>query len=157
MTLREKVRGAVASAADDLASVDDATDHIMSLFSRDGGAMGDGIIYPSAGAIDAVRMALGYPRIIADEVIGAALVSAYGAEGFGDRLASAERVVKRARVAISDFDDLVGSSEGVYGLHLNGDPAPWESILAGGAYDYWTEGITTLRAALSSHRGQGDG
>jgi cell division septum initiation protein DivIVA len=35
------------------------------------------------------------------------------------------------------IDDLVRSSEGVAGLHQNGDVAPWDELLTGGRFDEW--------------------
>lgn len=31
-------------------------------------------------------------------------------------------------VCIKDLDNLIGSSDGVYGYHLNGDLAPWDEL-----------------------------
>lgn len=33
--------------------------------------------------------------------------------------------------------DLINDSEGVYGLHLNGDPAPWVELTLGGRFEEW--------------------
>lgn len=41
--------------------------------------------------------------------------------------------------AVQELGDLVGESGGVYGLHLNGDPAPWEDILEGGRFERLVE------------------
>ena len=38
---------------------------------------------------------------------------------------------------VEDLDELITQSGGVYGLHLNGDPAPWSDLLAGGKYEEW--------------------
>jgi hypothetical protein len=35
------------------------------------------------------------------------------------------------------ISDLIDNSEGVYGLHLNGDPSPWNSLLQGGRDEAW--------------------
>jgi hypothetical protein len=35
------------------------------------------------------------------------------------------------------IDDLVRDSEGVAGLHQNGDVAPWDELLTGGRFDEW--------------------
>ena len=35
------------------------------------------------------------------------------------------------------IDDLVRNSEGVAGLHQNGDVAPWNDLLAGGRFEEW--------------------
>lgn len=47
-----------------------------------------------------------------------------------------ERMVLMLK-AINAFKDLISESEGVYGLHLNGDPAPWNELQAGGRYEEW--------------------
>lgn len=39
--------------------------------------------------------------------------------------------------AAKALQDLISDSGGVYGLHLNGDMAPWDSLLAGGKYEEW--------------------
>lgn len=36
---------------------------------------------------------------------------------------------------VSEVQDLIGESHGVYGLHLNGDAAPWSEIVAGGRFE----------------------
>lgn len=33
--------------------------------------------------------------------------------------------------------NLMNDSSGVYGLHLNGDPAPWEELEQGGQFEQW--------------------
>lgn len=61
--------------------------------------------------------------------------------------------------AIEDFDALTGESEGVYGLHLNGNPAPWDELTAGGYLEEWTAGIEKVRAylhALPPRKTEGD-
>lgn len=35
---------------------------------------------------------------------------------------------------VDEIDSLIGESTGVYGLHQNGDPAPWHELLAGGRF-----------------------
>jgi len=51
---------------------------------------------------------------------------------------------------LHDIDDLATHSEGVAGLHQNGDIAPWDSLFAGGNFEAWLMSIETLRAALST-------
>ena len=34
-------------------------------------------------------------------------------------------------------EDLLSSSKGVYGLHLNGDGADWSELVSGGRYEEW--------------------
>lgn len=48
----------------------------------------------------------------------------------------------RARVAklergLKAVDQLIAESGGVYGLHLNGDMAPWAELRSGGRYEEW--------------------
>ncbi len=59
-------------------------------------------------------------------------------------------VYEAAQDALGDFEALISESEGVYGLHLNGDEADWASLIEGGSYEEWTSGLTTLRAALTA-------
>lgn len=39
---------------------------------------------------------------------------------------------------ICEVVGLAEESEGVYGLHLNGDPSPWEELLPGGRFERLT-------------------
>jgi hypothetical protein len=48
--------------------------------------------------------------------------------------------VSRLRAAIHSVEILMQSSEGVAGLHLNGDVAPWYELLPGGRFEEWLEG-----------------
>jgi NTP pyrophosphatase (non-canonical NTP hydrolase) len=54
------------------------------------------------------------------------------------------------RFLIRSVDDLIAESEGVYGLHLNGDPAPWDSLTEGGRFEAWLIELERARAALTS-------
>lgn len=51
--------------------------------------------------------------------------------------------------AMDDWLELTTQSEGVYGLHQNGDPAPWPELLAGGRFEEWTAGLERLRVLLN--------
>ena len=33
--------------------------------------------------------------------------------------------------------ELINNSQGIYGLHLNGDPSPWQEIEEGGRFEEW--------------------
>ena len=55
-----------------------------------------------------------------------------------------------AKSALRAMDDLFGDSEGVYGLHLNDDPAPWNSLTEGGHFEEWLLPLERLREALSA-------
>jgi len=41
------------------------------------------------------------------------------------------------RKALEAVDVLINNSHGVYGLHRNGDPSPWEELRQGGRYEEW--------------------
>ncbi len=47
---------------------------------------------------------------------------------------------------VEDLSGLIDESSGVYGLHLNGDPSPWEELLPGGRF----ERITNFYEALAT-------
>ena len=51
---------------------------------------------------------------------------------------------------VEAVDDLINESHGVDGLHLNGDVAPWDSLLPGGEYESWLLAIDPARAALAA-------
>lgn len=44
---------------------------------------------------------------------------------------------RKAIEACKSFESLINESQEVYGLHLNGDPAPWEELLEGGRFEDW--------------------
>jgi hypothetical protein len=51
-----------------------------------------------------------------------------------------ERLLKRIaelKAGIKSVEELIDDSEGVYGLHLNGDDAPWCSLRTGGSFEEW--------------------
>ena len=50
------------------------------------------------------------------------------------RLAQKVVILKAGLAAV---EGLIGQSKGVYGLHLNGDPSPWEELRTGGVYEEW--------------------
>tara|TARA_R110000851_G_scaffold88070_1_gene192173 strand:- start:2283 stop:2477 length:195 start_codon:yes stop_codon:yes gene_type:complete len=39
--------------------------------------------------------------------------------------------------AINDFLELIDNSDGVAGLHLNGEVAEWSTLLEGGNFEEW--------------------
>ncbi len=62
------------------------------------------------------------------------------------------RVVELAEVLeglIKNLDKLIAESHGVDGLHLNGDVAPWDSLLADGEYP-WLEALDPARTVLAA-------
>jgi hypothetical protein len=44
---------------------------------------------------------------------------------------------KTLEAGIKSVVELIDDSEGVYGLHLNGDGAPWDSLRTGGSFEEW--------------------
>ena len=63
-----------------------------------------------------------------------------------------ERLVDAAAQFADDLDALVGESEGIAGLHLNGDVAPWDEVLPGGRYETWLGSLDELDAAIRAVR-----
>lgn len=61
------------------------------------------------------------------------------------QMAEAEKALIKL---VSALDDLIGESQGVYGLHLNGDPSPWAELLPGGTFEEWLSALTDARQAL---------
>lgn len=49
---------------------------------------------------------------------------------------------------LEDLDALIAESQGVAGLHKNGDLAPWSELVAGGKYSGWLGSLEDLRKAL---------
>ena len=52
-------------------------------------------------------------------------------------LARVQAVVEAARKGLAAVRNLIDDSRGVTGLHLNGDVAPWDELLAGGQFEDW--------------------
>ena len=55
---------------------------------------------------------------------------------------------------LHDVSDLAANSEGVAGLHMNGNVADWGSLLPGGEFGAWLASIDAARAAIAKARGQ---
>jgi hypothetical protein len=55
---------------------------------------------------------------------------------------------------VDELDGLVSESDGVSGLHLNGDLAPWDELLPGGRFECLSS-LDELREALASTQQQG--
>lgn len=71
-----------------------------------------------------------------------------------DRSAKSDPVIAASKRVLHDIDDLVANSEGVAGLHMNGEVADWESLMAGGAFGAWLESVEILRAAMPEAKGE---
>lgn len=63
-------------------------------------------------------------------------------------VAEVERLRGHITAMLKDFDALVADSEGVYGFHRNGDPAPWSELTEGGRFEEWTLAFEFARSAL---------
>lgn len=72
------------------------------------------------------------------------------ADALDARDAEVGRLRRVLQMAVNDFDDLVGNSEGVSGLNLNGDIATWSDLSCGGMMEEWTSGLDAARAALNA-------
>jgi predicted Rdx family selenoprotein len=66
----------------------------------------------------------------------------------------ASELLEAAEAVLSDIDALIAESEGVYGLHGNGDLAPWDELTEGGPYEEWLISLETLHAAIAKARGE---
>jgi len=64
------------------------------------------------------------------------------------RAEQAEAEVERLRKGIAAISALIADSSGVYGLHLNGDPAPWDELLSGGRFEEWLADFDAARGEL---------
>jgi hypothetical protein len=62
--------------------------------------------------------------------------------------ADAMERVKVLEEGIRDVAELIDNSAGVYGLHLNGEPSPWVSLMTGGRDEEWLLKFNKARAAL---------
>lgn len=63
------------------------------------------------------------------------------------RVAELEAVQRKYGAAVRAFTSLMHESEGVYGLHLNGDVAPWGDLEKGGRFEDWLLPLSDLPEA----------
>lgn len=68
----------------------------------------------------------------------------------GSLLATLTKLTAIAADVVAEVDALMADSEGVAGLHKNGDLAPWHELKADGQYP-WLGSVETLREALASY------
>jgi hypothetical protein len=52
-------------------------------------------------------------------------------------LAAAQAALSVANKGLRAVEDLIDASDGVYGLHLNGDNSPWDELIEGGSFESW--------------------
>lgn len=72
------------------------------------------------------------------------------ASGLPAAIEARDKALELLRALEDSVSCLIGSSEGVYGLHLNGDPAPWSELTEGGAFEDWLLSHSEARAFLAS-------
>lgn len=83
------------------------------------------------------------------EILEQCRINGMGAEREATLLGRVERqsaALKLAKEALTEVQDLIGESSGVYGLHLNSDESPWSEVEQGGRF----ERLTTLLEALAA-------
>ena len=56
---------------------------------------------------------------------------------FCDGVHSQQARLRALSKGLKAVRNLIRESRGVIGLHLNGDEAPWDSLLEGGRYEEW--------------------
>lgn len=89
------------------------------------------------------------------KAINAAQNSNHNGEVFVVAAAQATELVEAAERLLHDISDLMANSEGVTGLHKNGDVAPWSDLDEDGHYNPWLgRGIYHLRTAIAKARGE---
>ena len=76
------------------------------------------------------------------------LVNADFARQLERELARVQAVVEAARKGLTAVRGLINDSRGVVGLHLNGDEAPWDELLAGGQYESWLFDFSAAQGAF---------
>jgi len=65
----------------------------------------------------------------------------------------AREIAEAVRPLVQEVEHLMTESKGVYGLHLNGDPAPWSEIDDGGRFEGWLTEFNKARAMLDREGG----
>lgn len=76
-----------------------------------------------------------------------ASMASHAASLIRSQAARIEKLEKALRGLTDDISGLIDESEGVYGLHLNGDPSPWDELVAGGRFERLTH-LPDAAAAL---------
>lgn len=84
------------------------------------------------------------------------LENAYGGQNTGDIEAALIAIEERRRVVLVEgllaVEALMNESQGVFGLHLNGDSSPWDELRTGGRFESWLSKFDeALAIAQSDH------
>ncbi|SIR65779.1 hypothetical protein SAMN05880558_12419 [Aeromonas sp. RU39B] len=83
-----------------------------------------------------------------DELEQKGIISAVGTELLELDKQSAELLAALEKLT-GDITALMDESLGVYGLHKNGDPAPWGELVAGGRYEEWLLSISNAEELIA--------
>ena len=59
-----------------------------------------------------------------------------------------QQKIEAAKKGLRDIAELMGSSDGIYGLHRNGDPSPWSELREGGEFEKWLHDFEVACSAL---------
>ena len=59
-----------------------------------------------------------------------------------------EKLEKHANALVDDLHCLINESDGVAGLHLNGNIANWDELTKGGACEWWLSSLDELQDLL---------
>lgn len=63
-------------------------------------------------------------------------------------IAAAPDLLAACKTLVGDIDALISNSDGVGGLHLNGQLAEWSEITCGGRYEEWLMSLEQARDAI---------
>lgn len=63
--------------------------------------------------------------------------------------AESAALLKMCEEALEAVESLIKESDGVYGLHLNGSPAPWDELRTGAYFEEWLLPFDKALAALA--------
>ena len=61
-------------------------------------------------------------------------------------------MIEKCEKGLSAVEWLISDSQGVIGLHLNGDSAPWASLRTGGHFETWLIEFDEVLAAITAHK-----
>lgn len=66
-----------------------------------------------------------------------------------------DMLLEALRNLSGDVQSLIDSSEGVSGLHLNGDFAPWDELTKGGRFEDWLVRLADAQAIIKQVESDG--
>lgn len=64
-----------------------------------------------------------------------------------------DELLAKLESLVGDVKALIEDSGGVYGLHKNGDPAPWDELVAGGSYEEWLRSLNDATDLIAKVKG----